>query len=186
MLKEIKATIIFLSFYWSFCITSCSIWRFLYCLLLQLHGIYCKSSPWHCRRFLNCLQLQLEDQEIHSGRALAPFSSCGLIGSQKFGEKLFNNWSKSVRIFSVRRRFIPKLRDATAWWAGISASSIFNSCKFASIREIRYNIKNPGLNEESGVSLSWRRPTLPLYAVPSALSGITSLFGMGRGGTPTL
>ncbi len=29
----------------------------------------------------------------------------------------------------------------------------------------------------------WRRPTLPhVTAVPSALAGLTSLFGMGRGG----
>ena len=29
----------------------------------------------------------------------------------------------------------------------------------------------------------WRRPTLPRFiAVPSALVGLTSLFGMGRGG----
>ena len=26
-----------------------------------------------------------------------------------------------------------------------------------------------------------RRPTLPRFAVPSALTGLTSLFGMGRG-----
>ena len=26
----------------------------------------------------------------------------------------------------------------------------------------------------------------PTYAVPSALAGLTSLFGMGRGGTPLL
>ena len=26
----------------------------------------------------------------------------------------------------------------------------------------------------------------PTYAVPSALAGLTSLFGMGRGGTPSL
>ena len=33
----------------------------------------------------------------------------------------------------------------------------------------------------------WRWPTLPqTFAVPSALSGLTSLFGMGRGGSPTL
>ena len=33
----------------------------------------------------------------------------------------------------------------------------------------------------------WRRPTLPqLNAVPSARVGLTSLFEMGRGGTPTL
>ena len=33
----------------------------------------------------------------------------------------------------------------------------------------------------------WRWPTLPqMFAVPSALSGLTSLFGMGRGGSPTL
>ena len=33
----------------------------------------------------------------------------------------------------------------------------------------------------------WRLPTLPLgIAVPSALTGLTSLFGMGRGGSPSL
>ena len=34
--------------------------------------------------------------------------------------------------------------------------------------------------------LKWRLPTLPRNAVPSARLGLTSLFGMGRGGTPTL
>ena len=34
-----------------------------------------------------------------------------------------------------------------------------------------------------GFSKSWRRLTLPRFtAVPSALAGLTSLFGMGRGG----
>ncbi|GEM_PF-6024068 len=28
---------------------------------------------------------------------------------------------------------------------------------------------------------NWRRPTLPLFAVPSALEGLTSVFGMGTG-----
>ena len=33
----------------------------------------------------------------------------------------------------------------------------------------------------------WRRPTLPgVTPVPSALRGLTSLFGMGRGGAPAL
>ena len=37
------------------------------------------------------------------------------------------------------------------------------------------------------LSKSWRLPTLPLgIAVPSALTGLTSLFGMGRGGSPSL
>ena len=37
------------------------------------------------------------------------------------------------------------------------------------------------------LSKCWRLPTLPLgIAVPSALTGLTSLFGMGRGGSPSL
>ena len=37
------------------------------------------------------------------------------------------------------------------------------------------------------LSEGWRLPTLPLgIAVPSALTGLTSLFGMGRGGSPSL
>ena len=35
------------------------------------------------------------------------------------------------------------------------------------------------------LSEKWRPPTLPhCIAVPSAQAGLTSLFGMGRGGTP--
>ena len=35
----------------------------------------------------------------------------------------------------------------------------------------------------TGLFKIWRRPTLPhVTAVPSALAGLTSLFGMGRGG----
>ena len=35
------------------------------------------------------------------------------------------------------------------------------------------------------IKILWRRPTLPpVTAVPSALRGLTSLFGMGRGGPP--
>ena len=38
------------------------------------------------------------------------------------------------------------------------------------------------LNEDK-ITLSWRRPTFPPgMAVSSALAGLTSLFGMGRGG----
>ena len=36
-------------------------------------------------------------------------------------------------------------------------------------------------------SMIWQLPTLPLgIAVPSAQTGLTSLFGMGRGGAPSL
>ena len=50
-----------------------------------------------------------------------------------------------------------------------------------------------GIKKEKTLSLTtksllqnWQLPTLPLYAVPSARLGLTSLFGMGRGGSPTL
>ncbi len=36
------------------------------------------------------------------------------------------------------------------------------------------------------VSENWRLPTLPQYAVPSALLSLTTLFGLGRGGTSAL
>ena len=43
-----------------------------------------------------------------------------------------------------------------------------------------------GLQDQRGPGFKRRRrPTLPhCIAVPSALAGLTSLFGMGRGGTP--
>ncbi len=42
--------------------------------------------------------------------------------------------------------------------------------------------------EALGKKKAWRRPTLPPHdkAVPSALEGLTSVFGMGTGGTPPL
>ena len=45
--------------------------------------------------------------------------------------------------------------------------------------------KKPCLIAETGLHERWRPPTLPhCIAVPSAQAGLTSLFGMGRGGTP--
>ena len=44
-----------------------------------------------------------------------------------------------------------------------------------------WSIAVPGLQFKK----KWRPPTLPhCIAVPSAQAGLTSLFGMGRGGTP--
>ena len=48
------------------------------------------------------------------------------------------------------------------------------------------NAKAPSASRRSGLRIEKRRPpTLPhCIAVPSAQAGLTSLFGMGRGGTP--
>ena len=47
-------------------------------------------------------------------------------------------------------------------------------------------MKKPWVISDSGLLFEkWRPPTLPhCIAVPSAQVGLTSLFGMGRGGTP--
>ena len=43
------------------------------------------------------------------------------------------------------------------------------------------------MNLSTTLFTNWRLPTLPLgLAVPSALMGLTSLFGMDRGGSPSL
>ncbi len=47
-----------------------------------------------------------------------------------------------------------------------------------------YTKKSPGFLR--GSFLKSATTYSPTIAVPSALSGLTSLFGMGRGGTPTL
>ena len=49
------------------------------------------------------------------------------------------------------------------------------------------NARSPDRSSQSGLQNKKRQlPTLPhCIAVPSAQSGLTSLFGMGRGGTPT-
>lgn len=41
--------------------------------------------------------------------------------------------------------------------------------------------KNPRPFPVGDLKKNWRRPTLPLVAVPSALEGLTSVFGMGTG-----
>ena len=44
---------------------------------------------------------------------------------------------------------------------------------------------SPYADERASLQKKWRPPTLPhCIAVPSAQAGLTSLFGMGRGGTP--
>ena len=49
----------------------------------------------------------------------------------------------------------------------------------------RKNNRSPGSLLSRGFAERWRPPTLPhCIAVPSAQAGLTSLFGMGRGGTP--
>ena len=50
----------------------------------------------------------------------------------------------------------------------------------------RYKKKKTLSHTTKSLLQNWQLPTLPLYAVPSARLGLTSLFGMGRGGSPTL
>lgn len=45
-------------------------------------------------------------------------------------------------------------------------------------------IKNKKGTIQRMIPLRWQPPTLPQSAVPSAQAGLTSLFGMDRGGTP--
>ena len=46
-----------------------------------------------------------------------------------------------------------------------------------------YKQRNPSIFRLKGSYKNWHRLTLPRFtAVPSALAGLTSLFGMGRGG----
>ena len=51
----------------------------------------------------------------------------------------------------------------------------FDLCLFLGIKKLLYLVDKGVLNK------NWRRPTLPLVAVPSALVGLTSVFGMGTG-----
>ena len=49
----------------------------------------------------------------------------------------------------------------------------------------KQKLKPLSLADSRASSEKWRPPTLPhCIAVPSAQAGLTSLFGMGRGGTP--
>jgi hypothetical protein len=57
--------------------------------------------------------------------------------------------------------------------------------KTISIRHMHSRAKNkkPHPNMDGVFVMIWRRPTFPHFtAVSSALTGLTSLFGMGRGG----
>ena len=66
-------------------------------------------------------------------------------------------------------------------------------CGFGRLSHLGRRLSGNGIKQESpdskrnrGFSKGRRRPTLPLYAVPSALKGLTSVFGMGTGGSPSL
>ena len=51
--------------------------------------------------------------------------------------------------------------------------------------ELSHAIKKPHAINMRLCNKNWQRLTLPRFtAVPSALRGLTSLFGMGRGGHP--
>ena len=64
--------------------------------------------------------------------------------------------------------------------------TLFKGCYSPVIQAGLGHKKKPRLRR-TGAWIGWRRPTLPhCCAVPSALAGLTSLFGMGRGGAPPL
>ena len=94
-----------------------------------------------------------------------------------------------ARSLRVRRRRAKQSPPGKQW---------FNLIRFACVGLLRRkllamtmelcgdssNKKSPGLLQ--GFWLKSATTYSPTIAVPSALSGLTSLFGMGRGGTPTL
>ncbi len=68
-------------------------------------------------------------------------------------------------------------RRAVCFSSGYYQKAVISSSK---------NKASPWLFMSQRLAEGGRRPTLPLYAVPSAPKGLTSVFGMGTGGSPSL
>ena len=78
--------------------------------------------------------------------------------------------------------------DTRDTWRHLSSAILCASARDMPLRErvgwMYIKTEKPQLHAEASV-IGWRRPTFPqVDAVSSALRGLTSLFGMGRGGPP--
>ena len=112
--------------------------------------------------------------------------------SQK-GSSRFVTFSKSAK--SAKSASFSKLREKlaakSASFSKLREKFAAKSANFSKLAkklgEIRERKAQDGNNLRrnwfiGGCPISWRRPTLPhSHAVPSARTGLTALFGMGRG-----
>ena len=91
---------------------------------------------------------------------------------------IINNLLNKERVFMRRMNAVLNAWGGD-WWPEVRDHGEWQGCKTQKalvirLRLLQYTIKGDKI---------WHRPTLPHFtAVPSALAGLTSLFGMGRGG----
>ena len=93
-------------------------------------------------------------------------------------------WSRTLfRAFRLRLRLRRRAFRCIFARSAI-ASFAKDAAPIPNAKGRRRKTEKPQRNAEASV-IGWRRPTFPqLNAVSSALRGLTSLFGMGRGGPP--
>ena len=91
---------------------------------------------------------------------------------------------RNLRAFQNSAKYSPRNLRA---FQNSAKNSARNLRALKNRREIRERKAQDGNNLQrnwfiGGCPISWRRPTLPhSHAVPSARTGLTALFGMGRG-----
>ena len=100
----------------------------------------------------------------------------------------YRQWESSVpRAATPSTAVLPILCPLASGTGGsLSSQQQMNECR---PEEVPDKTKECCLQVYLSTTLftNWRLPTLPLgLAVPSALMGLTSLFGMDRGGSPSL
>ena len=76
--------------------------------------------------------------------------------------------------------------QVTGYWHGVPSRGTATNLRHETTSQWHINKDTPD-DFSSGVSEERQLPTLPPgLAVPSAMTGLASLFGMGRGGSPSL
>ena len=96
--------------------------------------------------------------------------------------------TKYLQKYHLSQHTNPSSSFFTQRWAFDIKRRLYFAClPQAGISYFVFLLKTKSPSSLRRASIMWRRPTLPgVTPVPSALQGLTSLFGMGRGGTPAL
>jgi hypothetical protein len=119
---------------------------------------------------INCMNISKLTQKRHTG--IRPNTRKGPVFTTGINH---NAWKEPIFTTGIKvdTRKIPVFTTTLAGFTGVNVELPVTN---------RYKTKNPMNISSQGSYKIGHRPTLPRFtAVPSALAGLTSLFGMGRG-----
>ena len=95
------------------------------------------------------------------------------------------NYSPAGQMGQMGQRFSETLRVPRVRGTHIIFKNYCPICPICPKTSLSEQKRTPEISLQGSHLEKWRPPTLPhCIAVPSAQAGLTSLFGMGRGGTP--